>query len=32
VLEQNTATGTTFGRPSRILAPRIVRFGLTARF
>ncbi|MBA3269469.1 MAG: carboxypeptidase regulatory-like domain-containing protein [Acidobacteria bacterium] len=32
VLEQNTATGTTWGRPSRLLAPRIVRFGLTARF
>ena len=29
---QNEATGTTWGRPTRILAPRIVRFGLTARF
>jgi hypothetical protein len=32
VLLQNEAVGTTLGRPSRILAPRIVRFGLTARF
>jgi hypothetical protein len=32
VLEQVTALGGTFGRPSRILTPRIVRFGLTARF
>ena len=32
VLDQNTATGSTWGRPSRLLAPRIVRFGLTARF
>jgi Carboxypeptidase regulatory-like domain len=32
VLDQNTATGTTWGRPSRVLTPRIVRFGLTARF
>jgi hypothetical protein len=32
VLNQNTATGTTWGRPSLVLAPRIVRFGLTARF
>ena len=32
VLEQNVALGSTFGRPSRILTPRIVRFGLTARF
>ena len=29
---QNEAIGTTIGRPSRILAPRIVRFGVTARF
>jgi len=32
VLLQNEAIGSTWGRPSRILAPRIVRFGLTARF
>lgn len=32
VLAQNVALGSTFGRPSRILTPRIVRFGLTARF
>jgi hypothetical protein len=32
VLNQNTAIGTTWGRPSLVLAPRIVRFGLTARF
>jgi hypothetical protein len=32
VLDQNTATGSTWGRPSRVLAPRIVRFGVTARF
>jgi hypothetical protein len=32
VLEQNVALGGTFGRPSRILTPRIVRFGITARF
>ncbi len=32
VLLQTEAIGTTFGRPSRILAPRIVRFGLSARF
>ena len=32
VLGQNIALGTTFGRPNRILTPRIVRFGLTARF
>jgi hypothetical protein len=29
---QNEAIGTTWARPTRILAPRIVRFGLTARF
>jgi hypothetical protein len=29
---QNEAIGTTWGRPTRILAPRIVRFGVTARF
>jgi Carboxypeptidase regulatory-like domain len=32
VLEQVVALGGTFGRPSRILTPRIVRFGITARF
>jgi len=32
VLLQTEAIGTTFGRPSRILSPRIVRFGLSARF
>jgi hypothetical protein len=32
VLLQNEVIGTTLGRPSRILAPRIVRFGVTARF
>jgi hypothetical protein len=32
VLLQNEAIGSTVGRPSRILAPRIIRFGLTARF
>jgi hypothetical protein len=29
---QVEAIGATIGRPNRILAPRIVRFGLTARF
>jgi hypothetical protein len=32
VLAQTEAIGTTLGRPSRILAPRIVRFGATVRF
>jgi hypothetical protein len=32
VLLQNETIGTTWGRPSRILTPRIVRFGVTARF
>jgi hypothetical protein len=32
VLEQNQAIGTTLGRPSRVLAPRIIRFGITTRF
>ncbi|MFN2446911.1 MAG: carboxypeptidase regulatory-like domain-containing protein [Vicinamibacterales bacterium] len=32
VLLQTEALGTTWGRPTRILAPRIVRLGLTARF
>jgi hypothetical protein len=27
-----TTLGSTFGRPTRILTPRIVRFGITARF
>jgi Carboxypeptidase regulatory-like domain len=32
VLAQNEAIGTTWSRPSRILAPRIVRFGAAVRF
>jgi hypothetical protein len=32
VLAQNEAIGTTWSRPSRILAPRIVRLGATVRF
>lgn len=32
VLNQNTGIGSTWGRPSLVLAPRIVRFGITARF
>jgi hypothetical protein len=32
VLNQTTAIGTTWSRPSLVLAPRIVRFGVTARF
>jgi hypothetical protein len=32
VLLQTEAVGTTLGRPSRILTPRIIRFGVTARF
>ena len=32
VLGQNEVIGTTWGRPNRILTPRIIRFGLTARF
>jgi Carboxypeptidase regulatory-like domain len=32
VLLQNEALGTTFGRPTRILTPRIVRLGATLRF
>jgi hypothetical protein len=32
VLGQIEALGTTFGRPNRILTPRIIRFGVTARF
>ena len=32
VLLQNEAVGTTSGRPTRILTPRIIRFGVTTRF
>jgi Carboxypeptidase regulatory-like domain len=32
VLGQVEALGTTWGRPNRILTPRIIRFGVTARF
>ena len=32
VLAQNEAVGTTIGRPTRILTPRIIRFGITTRF
>jgi hypothetical protein len=32
VLLQNETLGSTWGRPSRILTPRIVRLGVTARF
>ncbi|MEZ5283646.1 MAG: hypothetical protein R2712_02325 [Vicinamibacterales bacterium] len=32
VLGQNTALGSTWSRPNRILTPRIIRFGVTARF
>ncbi len=32
VLLQNEALGSTWGRPTRILTPRIIRFGVTARF
>lgn len=32
VLAQNEAIGSTLGRPSRVLTPRIVRFGATVRF
>ncbi len=32
VLNQNTGLGSTWGRPSLVLAPRIIRFGVTARF
>jgi hypothetical protein len=32
VLDQNIGLGSTFGRPARILTPRIVRFGLTLRY
>ncbi|MGE3274000.1 MAG: carboxypeptidase regulatory-like domain-containing protein [Vicinamibacterales bacterium] len=32
VLGQTTSLGSSWSRPTRILAPRIIRFGLTARF
>ncbi len=32
VLLQNEQIGSTWGRPTRILTPRIIRFGVTARF
>lgn len=32
VLLQNVQIGSTWARPTRILAPRIIRFGVTARF
>jgi hypothetical protein len=32
VLDQTTAVGTTLGRPTRVMTPRIIRFGVTARF
>ena len=32
VLLQTDSLGSSFGRPTRILAPRIIRLGLTARF
>ena len=32
VTGQVEAIGTTIGRPNRILTPRIIRFGVTARF
>ena len=32
VTGQNEAVGTTTGRPNRILTPRIIRLGITARF
>ncbi len=32
VLNQNTGTGIDLGPPIHVLAPRIVRFGVTARF
>ena len=32
VLGQNTTLGGTWGRPNRILTPRIIRLGVTARF
>ncbi|MGQ0734710.1 MAG: carboxypeptidase regulatory-like domain-containing protein [Acidobacteriota bacterium] len=32
VTGQNEAVGSTIGRPNRVLTPRIIRFGVTARF
>jgi hypothetical protein len=32
VLDQTVAIGTTIGRPSRVMTPRIIRFGVTTRF
>jgi hypothetical protein len=32
VLLQTQTLGSTWGRPTRILTPRIIRFGITARF
>jgi hypothetical protein len=32
VLEQNPAVGGSIGRPTRIMTPRIIRFGITTRF
>src|SRR5690606_18345129 len=32
VLLQTTALGSSWSRPTRILTPRIIRFGVTARF
>jgi Carboxypeptidase regulatory-like domain len=32
VLLQTETIGSTLGRPSRILSPRVIRFGVTARF
>jgi hypothetical protein len=32
VLDQNAAISDTWARPTRIVTPRIVRFGITTRF
>jgi hypothetical protein len=32
VLAQTEAIGSTIGRPSRVMTPRIIRFGITTRF
>ncbi|MGE3191829.1 MAG: hypothetical protein AB7N90_19245, partial [Vicinamibacterales bacterium] len=32
VLQQNEALGSSWSRPTRVLAPRIIRFAVTARF
>jgi hypothetical protein len=32
VLEQNQAVGPALGRPTRVMTPRIIRFGITTRF